>query len=270
MSWIEAPRLEGTPTIPVLGASTMARTSQGPPSVDVLPPDEGVVLADVYSVGRTGSLSGSRAACPNISDMDGSGMDVSLTSRTSAVVPFSSTVIRVDVSCALHPLSVHKLDAGPIRLVTIAHVFNYRVAVLRDGVKSAIRVGRSRKAEGWFLTDTDLSWGQQVAVMFQIILTLTLEVPSFLKGMERLWGVSPNVQLYSEPWGHVEHSDVNCACLSLDRTSAYVHDLAVMPRERLPASEVEDASVHTGESGARLFRHSLYGSGTAGISAICV
>ena len=122
--------------------STAARTSQGSPSVDVLPPDEGVVLADVDSVARTGSLSG---------------MDVSLSPLTSAVVPFLSAVIRVDVSCVLHPFSVHKLDAGPMRLVTIAHAFNYRVAVLRDGVKSAIWVGRSRKAEGRFLMNMDLS-----------------------------------------------------------------------------------------------------------------
>ena len=107
-------------------------------------------------------------------------MDVSLTSLTSAVVPFLA-IPRVDVSCALHPLFVHTLDAGHVRLVTIAHAFNYRMAVLRDGVRSAIRVGRSRKAEGRFLTNTDLSWGQQVAVMFQIISTITLEVPSFLK-----------------------------------------------------------------------------------------
>ena len=39
------------------------------------------------------------------------------------------------------------MDSGPIRLITIAHAFNYRAAVLRDGVKSAIRVGRSRKVE---------------------------------------------------------------------------------------------------------------------------
>ena len=113
-------------------------------------------------------------------------MGVSSSSVTSAVVPFSSTVLRVDASCVLHPFSLHKLDAGPIRPVTIAHAFNYRMAVLRDGVKSALRVGRSRKAEGWFLTDTDLSWGQQVAVMFQIISTLTLEVPSFLEALAGL------------------------------------------------------------------------------------
>ena len=119
--WDEAPRPEGAPTSPVLGASTVARTSQGSPSVDVLPPDEGVVLADVDSVGCTRSLSGSRAACPNMSDVDGSEMDVSSSFLTSAVVPFASTVIRVDVSCVLHPCFVHKLDVGPMRLVTITH-----------------------------------------------------------------------------------------------------------------------------------------------------
>ena len=103
------------------------------------------------------------------------------------MVPFSQTVLRVDVSCDLHPFFVHKLDAGSIWLATLAHAFNYRVAVLRDGVKSALRVGRSRKVEGQILTDTDISWGH------------------------------------------------------------HVHDLALRPRECLP---VEDASIHTEESGA--------------------
>ena len=46
-----------------------------------------------------------------------------------------------------------------MHLMTIAHAFNYRVAVLRDGVKSAIQVGRSRKVEGRFLTEPNISWG---------------------------------------------------------------------------------------------------------------
>ena len=104
------------------------------------------------------------------------------------------SVLRVDVSCDLHPFFAHKLDAGRVRLVTIAHAFNYRVAVLRNGVKSAIWVGR-------FLTDTNISWGHQLAVMFQIISTLALEVPTFLQNIDDLRGVSPNVQLYCEPWG---------------------------------------------------------------------
>ena len=70
MSWIEDPRPKGAPTIPVLGASTMARTSQGFLSVVVLSPDEGAVLADVNLVGSVGSLSGSRADCPDASGVD--------------------------------------------------------------------------------------------------------------------------------------------------------------------------------------------------------
>ena len=121
MSWIKAPRPEGAPRIPMLGTSTVAHTSQGSPSMDVLPPDEGVVLADVDFVGCMRSLSGPRAVCPNMTDVDGSGMGVLSGSLTSAVVPFSSTVIWVDVSCVLPPFSVHKLDAGPIWLVRRQH-----------------------------------------------------------------------------------------------------------------------------------------------------
>ena len=90
-------------------------------------------------------------------DVDGSQMDVSSSSVASVGIPFSASILRSDGSCVLHPFTLHKLDAGPIRLMTIAHAFNYRMAVLRDGVRSAVRIGRSRKAEGCFLTDTDLS-----------------------------------------------------------------------------------------------------------------
>ena len=107
-----------------------------------------------------------------MTDDDGVGMVVSSSYVSSAVTPFSSTMLRIDGSCVLHPFSLHKLDVGSIRLMSIAHAFNYRIAVLRDGVKSAVREGHSRKPEGRFLTDTDLSWGQQVAVMFQIISTI--------------------------------------------------------------------------------------------------
>ena len=62
-------------------------------------------------------------------------MDVTSAPLSSAVIPFSHSVLRVDVSCALHPFFAHKLDSGPIRLMTIAHAFNYRVAVLDGPVK---------------------------------------------------------------------------------------------------------------------------------------
>ena len=108
----------------------------------------------------------------------------------------------------IHPFSVHKLDAGPVCLMTIVHVFNYRMAVLHDGVKSAVRVGRSRKAEGRFLSGSDIPWGQQVAVMFQIVSTVALELPSFLAELENLRGISANVHLHCEPWGHINHEDI--------------------------------------------------------------
>ena len=100
----------------------------------------------------------------------------------------------MDATSNLHPFLTHRLDSGPIRLATIAHAFNYRVAVLRDGVRSAARVGRSRRT-GRILEDMDVSWGHQVAVMFQIVSTLALEVPAFLQNIENLRGVSPDVQL---------------------------------------------------------------------------
>ena len=109
-------------------------------------------------------------------------MDVSSAALSSAVVSFPQKVLLVDAISNLHPFCTHQLDAGPIRLATIAHAFNYRVAVLRDGVRSATRVGRSRRAEGRiFLEDTDVPWGHQLAVMFQIVSALALEVPAFLQ-----------------------------------------------------------------------------------------
>ena len=170
----------------------------------------------------------------------------------------------MDVSCTLHPFYVHKMDSGPVRLMTIAHAFNYHVAVLRDGVKSALRVGRSHKAEGRFLTEPNISWGQQVAVMFQILSTLALEVPVFSQFMHELQGESPNVPLYSEPWGHVDHSDDNCGCLSSDQTASYIHGLSLIPRSDVPTSENDDASVHTEESGERMDRAYCLGVGCPG------
>ena len=79
--------------------------------------------------------------------------------------------------------------------------------------------------------------------------------------MYELQGESPNVQLHSEPWGHVDHSADNCGCLSSDRTTSYVHGLSLMPRGDVPVSEDDDASVYTEESGARLNRAYYMGVG---------
>ena len=62
----------------------------------------------------------------------------------------------------------------------------------------------------------------------------------------------------------MNHSDWNCECLSSDRTGAYIHDLALMPRECLAVLELEDASVHTGGSGAWMSHASDIGAGRPG------
>ena len=126
--------------------------------------------------------------------------------------------------------------------MTIAHAFNYRMAVLRNGGKSAVRVARARKAEECFLLNSDIQWGQQVAVMFQIVSTMALELPSFLEGLGLVKGMSPNVQLTFEPWGHDSHEDVDCECQTSDRTAAYVHDLTINRRGPVDSPEWEVAS----------------------------
>ena len=138
---------------------TMQRTSQVSPSITVSPAVEGVTIADVDSV-ESLVLS----AAPSVS----TDMDVTSAPLISILVPVEPPVLRVDLTCMLHPFYVDKLDSGQVRLMTIAHAFNYRVAVLRDGVRSAIRIGRSRKVEACFLTEANISWGQQVTVMFRL------------------------------------------------------------------------------------------------------
>ena len=131
-----------------------------------------------------------------------SSVDVSSATLISVHSEVEGVSVELDSSSVIHPFHVHKMDSGPARLMTIAHAFNYRVAVLRDGVKSALRVGRSRKAEKCFLINTNIPWGQQVAVMFQIVSTLMAEVPEFELTMMGLQGMQPHVQLMDDTWGH--------------------------------------------------------------------
>ena len=70
--------------------------------------------------------------------------------------------------------------------------------------------------------------------MFQIVCTLALEVPSVLRDIESLHGVSPNVSLSCEPWGHTDHTGMDCVCLSSDSTGAYVHDISQATQEASP------------------------------------
>ena len=70
------------------------------------------MLAKVVSVGSVGSLSVPRVDYPNTISLD-----VTSAPRSSAVIPFSQSVLRVDVSCTLYPFFVHKMDSGSVRLM---------------------------------------------------------------------------------------------------------------------------------------------------------
>ena len=129
-----------------------------------------------------------------------------------------------------------------------AHAFDYRIAVLQSGIKQAARTARSKKAERCFLDGISLPWGKQVAVMFQIVCTLTLAVPALAEGVTDILGVSPDVLLSSEPWGHADHNGITCRrrytsnTTMVEWTGAYVHAVAAAhgdpanPRPSLPCA----------------------------------
>ena len=235
VSLIDAAHPEGLSTPPVLGASTIGRSTRRSLSISVVPPEEGTLLSGGASVNSDRLLPGSLSY-----HQEGSVMDVSSGTHGSVVTFLPQEVLLVDATISLHPFFMHRLDVGPIRLTTIAHSFNYRVTVLRDGVKSAAWVGRSQREAERILEAIGIPWGHQVAVMFQIVCALALEVPSVLRDIESLHGVSPNVILSCEPWGHTDHSGGDCECLSSDSTGTYVHDLSLATKEVLPVEDWGD------------------------------
>ena len=188
VSWLTSKESSIKPSVTVLGASTMHRTRPSSLSLGSAPSN---VEGDV-----TGDRSASECGVSITSSVD-----VSSATLISVHSEVEGVSVELDSSSVIHPFHVHKMDSGPVRLMTIAHAFNYRVAVLRDGVKSALRVGRSRKAEKCFLINTNIPWGQQVAVMFQIVSTLMAEVPEFDLTMRGLKGMQPHVQLMDEYLG---------------------------------------------------------------------
>ena len=114
-------------------------------------------------------------------------------------VPPPICPVRIDPGHGLHPFFVNHFDSGPVRLALIVHAFSYRIAVLRDGAKPATRTAHSWKAERCFLDDVSLPWGQQVAVMFQILCALVLDVPAAAECLTNFHGVLPDVLLAFEP-----------------------------------------------------------------------
>ena len=79
------------------------------------------------------------------------------------------------------------------------------------------------------MEDVSIPWDQQVAVMFQIVSALVLDVRDAAVFQGECQGVSPNVLLACEPWKHLDHTGADCHCLSSGRTGAYVHALSQEP-----------------------------------------
>ena len=53
-----------------------------------------------------------------------SGMDVTSAPLIAVPIPVESRAVWIDSSCVIHPFYIHKMDSGPVRLMTIAHAFN--------------------------------------------------------------------------------------------------------------------------------------------------
>ena len=72
----------------------------------------------------------------------------------------------------------------------------------------------------------------------------------FVAELEHLRGMSPNVQLSDEPWGHINHRDGDCECQTSDRTAAYVHDVTTNRRGCIhPSATGSTSECYTGLNG---------------------
>ena len=89
----------GAPAVPMLGASTVAHTSRGSPSITALPPDEGVVLEDVDSVSEGRSYS---QDC-GIGHASAPSDDTRMAPRMDSLLPMDTTLattaLRIDGAC---------------------------------------------------------------------------------------------------------------------------------------------------------------------------
>ena len=136
VSWLTSKESMLQPSVMILGASTMHRTVPNYLSLTM-----GLSAEDIAVAGGDAS----RSVGPSVNPSGLSQLDVTSATLISVQSRLEGDTAELDSSCVLHPFFVHKMDSGPVRLMTIAHAFNYRMAVLRDGVRSAVRVGRSRR-----------------------------------------------------------------------------------------------------------------------------
>ena len=140
VSWLTSKESSIKPSVTVLGASTMHRTRPSSLSLGSAPSNvEGDVTGDRSARdGGVGMLAPSNVEGDVTGDRSARDGGVSITSSVDVSSATSISVhsgvdgvsVELDSSCVIHPFYVHKMDSGPVRLMTIAHAFNYRVAVL--------------------------------------------------------------------------------------------------------------------------------------------
>ena len=71
--------------------------------------------------------------------------------------------------------------------------------------------------------------------------------------------------LHYEPWGHINHEDINCDCQSSDRTAAYVHDLTVNGRGPVHSPDAGVASTCYARSNGHLCKEPSWERGRPGL-----
>ena len=120
VSWLTSKESAIRPSVMILGASTMHRTLPSSLSLTMAPPAEETVIAGVESIHSVSS---------SIDPSDLSQVDFTSAPLISVPSQVEGQVVEIDSSCVIHPFYIHKMDSGPVRLMTIAHAFNYRVAV---------------------------------------------------------------------------------------------------------------------------------------------
>ena len=141
--------------------------------------------------------------------------------------------------------------------------FNYRIDVLRDGIKQDAHTTHSRKVEHSFLDDVLLPWGQQVAVKFQIVCALALDVPAAAECVMDFHGISPNVLLASICM-NVHFLAFSCRPELLKRSSTSVsHNMASrasMPKEITSSTYTEQRDHRIPERTRSISRSNVAGA----------
>ena len=125
--WTDITLPDVLPAPPLSGASMVCCSTHNSGFSVTEPPGDRTLLsagAGVHAPGAPESM---------LSNPEGPVVDVSSGNRDSVDTFLMHEVLLADVTSSLHPFFVHRLDVGPIRFTSIAHAFNYCVAVLRDG-----------------------------------------------------------------------------------------------------------------------------------------